>query len=93
MKECMNAGLGMLSEVHCTISSGWVHHMPKFQTQEPSSHCPSAKCPAQVWIDRETMSRMIVGEKISRRAVLKEKWFGQVCFQLRRWTPKETYLE
>jgi len=44
----------------------------------------------KVGIDREMMSRVTSGEKLSRRAVVKEQRIGQVCLQQRRQSPIKT---
>jgi len=41
-----------------------------------------------VGIDAEMTSRVIVREKLSKRAAMKEKGLEWVCLQQRRWTPK-----
>ena len=41
----------------------------------------------KVGINKEKMSRMIVREKLSKRAVVKEDGLGRVCLQERRLTP------
>ena len=44
----------------------------------------------KVEISKEKMSQMIVKEKLSERAVMKENGLGQVYLQERRMTPKGT---
>jgi len=39
---------------------------------------------------RKKTSQMIIKERLSKRAVMKENGLGQVCFQQRRLTPNET---
>ena len=65
-------------------SHAWLVSRTGFQTQ--------LKCKA-VRIDAEMMSRVTIGERLSKRAVVKEKGIRWVCFQQGRGTPKETYLE
>jgi len=47
------------------------------------------KC-KMVEINVDMMSRVTVRERLSKRAVMKEKGLGWVCLQQRRWTTKET---
>jgi len=44
----------------------------------------------EVEISNEKMSQMIIKEKLSERAGMKENGLGQVCLQERRIIPKGT---
>ena len=43
-------------------------------------------------ISKEKMSQMIIKERLSKRAVMKENGLRQVCLQQRKLAPSKTYV-